>query len=561
MIKIVTLVIFLFFSLSWTNNGRNELGVLAEHGMVVSAHPEASEIGLQILLKGGNAVDAAVSVQFALAVSYPSAGNIGGGGFMVVRFADGKSVSLDFREKAPLTGHHDMFLDVNGNVINGLSTYSHLATGVPGTVDGMIKMHEKYGMLSFAEVIQPAIHLAWNGFPITANQAKNFNSLKEQFLEYNDHQPAFIKNKPWQKGDTLVQPELARTLELIRDKGKEGFYAGETANRIVEEMKRGGGLITHEDLEMYNSVWRIPVTDKFLNYKVISMGPPSSGGIALIQLLKSLENYPLTELGWGSAGYIHLLAEAERWIYADRAKFLGDSDYFPVPVAGLLDESYIREQMERVSPVKARISSEVNHGSPAGYENEETTHYSVVDKMGNAVSATTTLNRGYGTKIVVNGAGFLLNNEMDDFSSKPGEPNSYGLIGGEANSIQPGKRMLSSMTPSILEKEGELFLVVGSPGGSTIITSVFQTILNITVFDMGMQEAVDAKRFHHQWLPDLIYYEKEAIDSLVLDKLRHMGHNLKLRGPIGRVDAILILPDGTLEGGADPRGDDTAAGY
>ncbi len=558
---LIPIIILVTVSFSCNKNAQIERGVMADHVMVVSAHPEASEIGKRILLKGGNAVDAAVSVQFVLAVSYPAAGNIGGGGFMVVRFANGTSVSIDFREKAPLTGHHDMYLDEKGDVVPGLSTYSHLASGVPGTVDGMIKMHDKYGVLSFKEVIQPAINLATKGFPITANQAKSFNGLKKQFLEFNNHQPAFVKNKPWQEGDTLVQPELARTLELIRDNGRKGFYGGETANRIVEEMKRGGGLITHNDLEMYNSIWRKPVISDFMNFNIISMGPPSSGGIALIQLLGSVENYPLSECGWGSSEYIHLLTEAERWVYADRAKFLGDADFYNVPLSGLIDKTYIKKQMSLVLPGKARISSEVNHGIPAGYESEETTHFSVVDEMGNAVAATTTLNRGYGSKIVVKGAGFLLNNEMDDFSSKPGVPNSYGLIGGEANSIQPGKRMLSSMTPSIIEKEGELFMVVGSPGGSTIITSVFQTILNITIFNMGMQEAVCAKRFHHQWFPDQIYYEKEALDSLVADKLKNIGHNLKLRGPIGRVDAILVLSDGTLEGGADPRGDDTAVGY
>ncbi len=380
-------------------------------------------------------------------------------------------------------------------------------------------------------------------------------------MEANDYPIAFVRDEEWQQDDTLKQPDLAHTLELIRDQGAIGFYSGETAQKIVNQMEKGGGLINYQDLENYNAVWREPLTGNYKNHKVISMPPPSSGGVALLQLLAMTEPYSIEKSGYMDAQTIHLMVEAEKRVYADRAEFLGDPDHYAVPVEGLINREYIHNRMSDYSADKATPSTDIGHGDPLGIESEETTHYSIVDSEGNAVAGTTTLNRGFGSKIIVKDAGFFLNNEMDDFSSKPGFPNSYGLVGGEANSIQPDKRMLSSMTPTILEKNGKLFLVVGSPGGSTIITSVFQTIINVVDHDMSMQEAVSAKRFHHQWLPDYISYEKNALsDSLIL-VLQEMGHNFKERYSIGRVDAILKRKDGTLEGGADPRGDDTADGY
>ncbi|MBT3206982.1 MAG: gamma-glutamyltransferase [Bacteroidetes bacterium] len=528
--------------------------------MVVSAHLEASKIGVEILKQGGSAIDAAIAVEFALAVCYPAAGNIGGGGFMLIRQSDGNVSTLDYREKAPQLAQRDMYLDSIGEIIPYKSLYSSQAVGVPGTVDGMIKAHEKFGTLDFSELIQPAINLAKNGFRITAKQAESFNYIQELLEKYNTYKTTFQKDTAWKENDVLVQKYLAKTLELIRDKGREGFYAGATADKIVSEMQKSDGLISHNDLKNYSSVWRKPIMTDYKAYKTFSMAPPSSGGIALSQLLGMVENFDVSKMGFHSAESIHLFTEAERRVYADRAEFLGDPDFTFVPAEGLLQKQYIEYRMQDFDPKKASESININHGQ-AFSESEETTHYSIVDKWRNAVSATTTLNRSYGSKIIVEGAGFFLNNEMDDFSAKPGIPNSYGLVGGEANSIEANKRMLSSMTPTILEKDNELFMVLGSPGGSTIITSVFQTIMNVAEFEMTMQEAVSAKRFHHQWLPDVIYFEEGAIDSSRIFHLEKMQHKLQKRLPIGRVDAILVLPDNNLEGGADPRGDDVAVGY
>lgn len=557
----VILMAIMLYSCNSQPIQEHSYGVIANNAMVVSAHPEASRIGKEIMQSGGNAIDAACAVELALAVSYPAAGNIGGGGFMVIRFDDGTVASIDYREKAPAGASKNMYLDENSEVIPGLSTDSHLAVGVPGTVMGISTAQAKYGKLEFREIVQPSIDLAALGFPVTKSQASSFNNYKKIFIEANDYPIAFVKDEEWQEGDTLKQPDLAHTLELIRDQGAIGFYTGETAQKIVNQMEKGGGLISYQDLENYNAVWREPLTGNYKNHKVISMPPPSSGGVALLQLLAMTEPYSIEKSAFMDAQTIHLMVEAEKRVYADRAEFLGDPDHYAVPVEGLINREYIHNRMSDYSVDKATPSTDIAHGDPLGSESEETTHYSIVDSEGNAVAGTTTLNRGFGSKIVVKNAGFFLNNEMDDFSSKPGFPNSYGLVGGEANSIQPDKRMLSSMTPTILEKDGKLFLVVGSPGGSTIITSVFQTIINVVDHDMSMQEAVSAKRFHHQWLPDYISYEKNAFsDSLIL-VLQEMGHNFKERYSIGRVDAILKRKDGTLEGGADPRGDDTADGY
>ncbi len=541
----------------------HEVGLVTNKAMVVSAHPLASAVGAEIMKQGGNAADAAVAVQFALAVVYPDAGNIGGGGFLVLRQQDGSTAALDYREKAPAAARPDMYLNEEGEVIEGLSEKGHMAAGVPGTVDGMIKLHARYGSLPWAMLVQPAIDLAANGFPLTQKEARKLNDYRLDFIRYSSIRPEFILKDNWEEGDTLRLGELAQVLERIRDQGRAGFYAGTTADLIAAEMKRGGGLITKEDLAAYEAIWREPISGKYENYNVISMPPPSSGGIALLQLLHITQNYPVAEWGLHTAPSAHLKIEAERRVYADRAKHLGDPDYYDVPVRGLLDTAYIRRSMADFSPGKASDSDKIAPGVPVPPESPNTTHYSIVDPAGNAVSVTTTLNSSYGAKTFVAGAQFLLNNEMDDFSIKPGYPNSYGLIGGEANAIAPGKRMLSSMTPTILEKDGKLFMVVGSMGGSTIITTVYQIILNVTAHGLPMQGAVNAGRFHHQWKPDWVLSEWGALGMKTSLSLWWKGHKIvpKPEGGIGRAAGILVLPNGKLEGGADPRGDDAAAGF
>ena len=536
---------------------------IGQKAMVVSAHPLATKVGVEVLRKGGNAVEAAVAVQFALAVVYPRAGNIGGGGFMVIRANDGRKFTLDYRETAPVAASRDMYLDENGNVIKNLSLDGHLAAGVPGTVAGMEAAYERFGdSMTWKELVEPSVALAEDGFAITTFEAKMLNRKRPGLVKNNNHQPVFVKSTPWKEGDLLQQKDLANTLQLIADHGKAGFYSGEVADHIVAEMEAGNGIISHEDLKSYEAKWREPLEFDYKDYEIISMPPPSSGGIALGQLLQAVAPYPLREWGFHSPQSIHLMAEAERWVYADRSTHLGDSDYYPVPVDSLLSPDYILDRMSAFSLDSARASSEIQAAEFSDVESEETTHYSIVDAEGNAVSVTTTLNANYGSKTVVKGAGFLLNNEMDDFSAKPGEPNLFGLIGGEANSIQPGKRMLSSMTPAIVSKNDKLFMVVGTPGGSTIITSVFQTILNVIEFDMGMAEAVAAPRFHHQWLPDSLFYEDDRpLSSELRAKLKEMGHHPQIRDDIGKVDAILVREDGNLEGGADTRADDHAEGF
>lgn len=538
--------------------------VNAPHAMVVSAHPEATRVGVAILQKGGNAIDAMVATHFALAVVYPSAGNIGGGGFMILRQKNGDTHSLDFREKAPEKAHRSMYQDAKGEVIAGLSLYGHLASGVPGSVDGMLRAHERFGSLPLEELLAPAIQLAEEGFPLTAQQAWNFNRNRESFLQHNQDSGniPLVKQGNWAAGDTLQQQSLANTLQRIQQAGRAGFYEGETARLLLAEMQRGGGIISKEDLLGYESVWRKPVEGLYKDIKVISMPPPSSGGIALLQLMHMSENFPLDTWGHHTARSIHTMAEMERRVYAERAEHLGDPDFWEVPQQALLDKNYLEERARNIPLHKATPSSAIQALSFAPQqESEETTHYSIVDAAGNAISVTTTINGSYGSRVFVQGAGFLLNNEMDDFSSKAGVPNLYGLVGGEANAIAPNKRMLSSMTPTILEKDGQLLMVVGTPGGSTIITSVYQTILNVLAFDMPLEEAVAAKRFHHQWLPDQIFMETGAISPPVQDSLRQMGHQLKERSSIGRVNAILVQPAGELKGVGDPRGDDWSGGF
>jgi gamma-glutamyltranspeptidase/glutathione hydrolase len=539
----------------------NTSGHEYRNGMVVCAYPDASKAGLAILQKGGNAVDAAVAVQFALAVTLPEAGNIGGGGFMVYRGTDGQTNTLDFREKAPSGASTNMYLDSAGNVVPDMSLYTHKASGVPGSVDGMVTAHKKYGKLSWAELLQPAIDLATNGFKITQHLANDLNRNQAMFKKMNPGKSYLIKDTPWKEGDLLVQADLAKTLELIRDKGRDGFYDGPVADALVAEMKKGDGLISKADLTNYHAVWRNAITGNYKGYKIITMPPPSSGGIALLQLLKSVEKYPLQKWGHNQDSTAQVMVEAERRVYADRSKYLGDPDFYKVPVDSLLNQAYLDARMKSLNWNAATPSTSIQPGSFVGYESDQTTHYSIVDHDGNAVSITTTLNDSFGSKIFVAGAGFLLNNEMDDFSSKPGVPNMFGLVGGKANSIQPGKRMLSSMTPTIVEKDGKLFMIVGTPGGSTIITSVFQTILNVIDFNQDMQQAVTAKRFHSQWLPDVVNVEAGALDTLTRQKLSKKGYKIENIKSIGRVDAILKTKWGYYDGGADPRGDDTKLGW
>jgi gamma-glutamyltranspeptidase/glutathione hydrolase len=529
--------------------------VKVKNAAVVSVHPLASDAGLQILKKGGNAIDAAIATQLALAVVYPGAGNLGGGGFLVAKLKDGRTLAIDYREKAPKAAHRDMYLDSAGNVLDDLSVKGHRAAGVPGTVAGLFKSHQ-YGKLPFKDLIEPAIKLA-RGFVITEDEAGGLNFTKRSFETSNTRPTVFVRNTPWKAGDTLVQEELARTLERIRDQGMNGFYGGETAQLIVEEMQRGGGLITMDDLASYEAIERKPAIFPYKKYQVVTMPLPSSAGIVLPQMLKMTENRKLGKLGFHSPEAVQLMVESERRAYADRAKFLGDADFVKVPVEQLLSESYLEERMKDFVPGKAGSSDITQAGNFS--ESEETTHLSVIDKDGNAVAVTTTLNGGYGCHTVVGGAGFLLNNEMDDFSIKPGVPNMYGALGTEANAIAPGKRMLSSMTPTIVMKKGKPYIIVGTPGGTTITTSVYQSIVNIIDFKLSAEDAVNKPKFHHQWKPDMVFMESD-FPAETAAKLEAMGYKIQKRGTIGHTE--LILKKGRkITAVGDKRGDDTALGY
>lgn len=528
-------------------------------GAVVSARIESSNIGIEIMEIGGNAFDVAVAVGFALSVCYPFAGNLAGGGFMVYRTEKGKVGTLDFREKAPWKAHRDMYLDSLGEVIPDLSAKGGLAVGVPGTVAGLEEIHKKFGLLKWEQVIQPAIDLANNGFKITKKQFKTLQHHQKQIIEINGDTTFYgQKLKP---GKKIRNRPLAKTLEKIKENGKDGFYKGSTAETMLHRIKETGGIINQLDLDLYRAVWRSPITFNYDDLTIYSMGPPSSGGICLGQIMKMIEPYPIDQYGHNTLRTMQVMIEAERRSFADRSHFLGDSDYVEVPIDSLLDQDYLTYRMEDLSFEQATKSEKIRPGILNAYESLETTHYSILDPHGNAVSITTTLNGAYGSKVYVEELGIFLNNEMDDFSSKPGSPNMFGLIGGEANAIEPQKRMLSAMTPTIVEQKGNLFLIVGTPGGPTIITSVLQTILNVYEHGMPIQKAVDAPRFHHQWLPDIVILEPESFDPKLRDSLATKGYNVseEYTRIMGRVDAILVDAQGNISVGADVRGDDKAA--
>ncbi len=562
--SIALILALLFGILSLQSKDATKKPVEARHGMVVSAEKLASNVGVRILKAGGNAVDAAVATGFALAVTFPQAGNIGGGGYMVIRMADGKTTSFDYREKAPAKASRDMFLDSTGHFISARSESGYLSVGVPGSVAGMLDALEKYGTMKREQVIAPAIELAERGFPVGAGLAHVMDSKINMLKGYPASAKIFTRNgKPYEPGEILVQRDLANTLRRISKEGKRGFYEGMTARYVADEMKRGGGLVTLDDLKNYIDVERPVIEGTYRGYTILTMGPSSSGGIVLLEMLNMLQHYDLAAGGFGTVRTISLMAEVMKLAYADRAEFLGDADFYPVPIKKLLSAEYADERMRGIDTTRATPSSAISHGNVPVGEGVHTTHYSVVDRWGNAVSTTTTINSWFGSGVVVAGAGFFLNNEMDDFSAKPGTPNQFGLVGGTANAIEPNKRMLSAMTPTIVLKNNEPYLVVGSPGGSTIITTVLQVIVNVIDHKMNVRKAVDGVRIHHQWSPDSLYYEHESLPGNVVKGLRQRGYNVAEReGKQGEVEAIVVdTKKRLLYGAADTRGHGAVAGY
>ena len=537
------------------------LGLTSQKAMVVSAREEASRIGSEIMQQGGNAFDAMVGTEMALAVCYPNAGNLGGGGFMVYRTHQGEVGALDFREKAPLRANRDMYLDENKKYLQDKSKTGGLAVGVPGTIAGIFKAHKKFGSLPMQTILRPVILLAKNGFKITEKQAKQFNDYSAVFKQVN--QENSIYTKKFKAGDVFKNEALANTLQQISDNGRSAFYQGDIAKTLVAFLQKNGGIVSLKDLDNYQAIWREPIVFNYKDLRIISMSPPSSGGICMAQILKTTANYPIAQYGHNTTKTIQVLTEAQRRAYADRSHYLGDPDFIDIPVDSLLSDAYLKGRMDSFSFEGATPSKELTHGAISQAESTETTHYSIIDSYGNAIAVTTTLNASFGSKLYNKKLGFFLNNEMDDFSAKPGTPNLFGLIGGDANAIAPQKRMLSSMTPTLVEKDNKLWMTLGTPGGSTIITSVLQTILNVYEFNMSMQQAVNAPRFHHQWLPDIVKVEANSFDDKTIKELENKGYKIDYKNAsnIGRVDAILVLSDGSLEAGADKRGDDIAVGF
>ena len=569
--KLKLLALFLFTSIvinaqvSWIGAGKNvdpyhyiqKKSATYSNAAIATAHPLASAVGAAVMKEGGNAFDAAIAVQLALAVVYPDAGNLGGGGFLLGRNKDGKNIAIDFREKAPGLSTTDMYLDSAGNAQSELSENGHLSSGVPGTVAGLFAILP-YAKLSFEQLIAPAIELAEQGFVITSEQAEEFNDTKEDFLKYNTTQVPFVKNTNWKPGDTLYQPELAATLKRIQKNGAKGFYEGKTAELIVAEMKRGNGIMSLNDLKNYEAKSRDAILTDYRGYTIIGFPPPSSGGIIVSQALAMVAPYPMKKYGYGTVESMHLMIEAERRAFADRAEYMGDPDFWKVPQKTLLSKTYLTNRMKDFDPQQASVSKNIKAGII--HESDETTHISIIDAEGNMVSITTTLNNSYGSKTVVGGAGFIMNDEMDDFSMKPGVPNMYGAIGGAANAIAPGKRMLSSMAPTLVLKDGKPFIVLGTPGGTTIPTSVYQMIVDIIDFDMNATDAVNQPKFHHQWLPDIVEIEK-GFSPETIKSLERMGYTLQRVGEIGRSELIKVLPNGQFETAADKRGDDCVNGF
>lgn len=535
--------------------------VTAENAVAVTTDRYASEVGAAIMERGGNAVDAAVAVSLALAVVNPEAGNIGGGGFMVVRMADGTTAALDYREKAPMAATRDMFLDGDGNVTDK-SVVGHLASGVPGSVMGMSEAHRRFGTLPWADLVEPAVSLA-DGFEVHERFRENILSSQRGLRRFEATAATYLpEGRIVELGETFRQPQLAATLRRIREQGAEGFYGGETADLIVAEMERGGGLITHQDLSSYHAVWRDPIEFTYRGYTVLSMPPSSSGGATMAEMANILERHDLGGLPWHSGDMVHLLTEAWKRSYADRNAYLADTDFVDIPLERMTSKAYAADRGADISEI-ATPSTDVGPGLAPPREGDNTTHVSVVDAEGNAVALTTTLNSFFGSKVMVTGAGFVLNNEMDDFTAKPGVPNQYGLVQGANNAVAPGKRMLSAMTPTVvLRPDGELFFVAGSPGGATIITTVFQAIVNIVDYGMNVVQAVNAPRVHHQHLPDQIRYEPGGLLPEVVSDLEARGHTTSERSDIsGDVEAIMVMPDGTLEAAADPRRGGAAVGW